>query len=385
MTTEIDDGLTALRHVVRDFTEREVAPRANACDCESRYPEETFQALAAADLLGLSLPTSYGGGGGGMQALCVAIEEVARCCNSTALMLLLSQLAAGPLVLSGRPDLCQRYVSRVARGDLRGSFCLTEPQAGSDVRAIRTRAVPADDGYVLDGSKAYISGAPLADFYIVWGKVAEHGRDEIAGFVVDRGTEGLSIGHVDDKLGVRAVPTSEVVLSQVRIPAGNRFTRPGEGLHHLMECLTVARPGVAARGLGLAEGAFEYAATYARDRVAFGSPLLDIQAVQFLLADLAIGIEGVRGLVQSAALLVDREGGGRAVAPHVAMAKCAAGDLAVKAASDAIQVLGAAGYMKDHPLERFYRDAKQLQIVEGTSQIQRLIIGRAIRDKTYAP
>lgn len=385
MIPAADDGLYELRRVVKDFAEREVAPRANACDRESRYPEETFQALAAVDLLGLSLPATYGGAGGGMQALCVAIEEIARRCNSTALMLLLSQLAAGPLVLSGRPDLCDRYVKRVACGDLRGSFCLTEPQAGSDVQAIRSRAVPSGDGYVLDGNKVYISGAPLADFYVVWCKITEDEGDEIAGFVVDRGTEGLSIGHIDDKLGVRAVPTAEVILSEVRVPACNRFTRPGDGLHQLMQCLTVARPGVAARALGLAEGAFEYAANYARDRVAFGGPLLDIQAVQFLLADLAVGIESVRGLVQSAAALVDQQGGGRAVAPYVAMAKCAAGDLAVKAASDAIQVLGAAGYMKDHPLERFYRDAKQLQIVEGTSQIQRLIIGRAIRDRTYVP
>jgi acyl-CoA dehydrogenase len=380
-----DQDLEALRVSVRSFTEREVAPQAGRNDREATYSRELFEAMRASDLLGLSLPVEYGGSGGGMSGLCVAIEEVSRACNSAALMLLLSQLCAGPIVLSERVELKKHYVAAVAAGALHGSFCLTEPEVGSDVQSMRSRAVADGSDYLLSGTKAYISGGPLADFFIVWAKVDDGGSPTIAGFVVDRAAPGVSIGHIDDKLGVRAVPTSEVRFEQVRVPGGHRLTDAGVGMKQLMRCLNTARPGVAARGLGLAQGAFAYAADYARHRQAFGQKLLDIQAVQFLLADLAIGIESARPLVYRAAGLVDAGTDGRGAAPFIAMAKCAAADLAVKAASDAIQVMGAAGYMRDHPLERFYRDAKQLQIVEGTSQIQRVIIGRAIRDQIYAP
>lgn len=374
-----------LRESMKAFAVREVAPRADADDRAARYSQELYEAMRNRGLLGLSIPEEFGSADGAMSALCVAIEEVARECNSSALMLLLSQLCAGPIVLSDSAKLKKHYAAGVAAGQLRGSFCLTEPDAGSDVQSMRSRAVAHGSDYLITGTNAYSSGGPIADFYVVWAKVADGaGPPAITGSVVDTDMPGVSIGHIDDKLGVRAVPTSEVRFDDVRVPGDRRLTFAGSGMQYLMRCLNTARPGVAARALGLAEGAIDYAARYAGQRKAFGHILLDLQAVQFTLADLAIGIESARPFVYRAAQLVDSGTDRRKAAPCIAMAKCAAADLAVKAASDAIQILGAAGYMKDHPLERFCGDAKQLQLVEGTSQIQRLIIGQAMRDEIYA-
>jgi alkylation response protein AidB-like acyl-CoA dehydrogenase len=378
---DLGEQYEQLRVSVRAFAREQVAPRAADADRAARYPQDLFEAMRDADLLGLPIPAEHGGAGAGMVGLCVAIEEVSRYCNSAGLMLLLSRLAAGPIMICGDQEQQRRYLSEIAAGALRGSFCLTEPHAGSDVAAIATTARPDGDGYLLNGRKSYISGATVADFYVVWAKTEpDAGAAGIAGFLVDRSAPGVVIGHVDEKMGVRAVPTAEVVLDGVHISAANRLTEPGRGFHELMATLNSARPGVAARGLGLAQGALKYAVDYARERRAFGSSLLDIQAVQFMVADLAMQVESARFLVYAAARLVDSGSYGIQAAPWIAMAKCVATDLAVKASSDCLQILGAAGYMADHPMERYYRDAKQLQIVEGTSQIQRLIVARAIRD-----
>lgn len=375
---ELGEQYEELRVSVRAFTREQVAPRAAEGDRTARYPQDLFEAMRDADLLGLPIPSDHGGAGAGMVGLCVAIEEVSRFCNSAGLMLLLSRLAAGPIMICGDQHQQCRYLPAIAAGALRGSFCLTEPHAGSDVAAITSTARRDGDDYVLNGRKSYISGATVADFYVVWAKTDPD--DDIAGFLVDRSSPGVGIGHIDDKMGVRAVPTAEVLLDGVHVPAGNRLTEPGSGFRDLMATLNSARPGVAARGLGLAQGALKYAVDYARERRAFGSSLLDIQAVQFMVADLAMQIESARFLVYAAARLVDSGSYGLEAAPWIAMAKCVATDLAVKASSDCLQILGAAGYMADHPMERYYRDAKQLQIVEGTSQIQRVIVARAIRD-----
>ena len=382
---KLDPTYEELRAVARDFARKEVQPRAAEADRTMEYPESLFRAMVDAGLTALPIPEDLGGSGAGMVGLCVAIEEVTRYCQSAGLMVLLSRLAAGPLLISGSPEQQRRYVPDVAAGRRRGSFCLTEPQTGSDTSAITTSARRAGGGYVLDGRKAYISGATVADFYVVWARVPdEEGPRNLAAFVVDRDRAGVSIGHVDEKMGVRGVPTAEVVFESVAVPADARLTPPGQGFAHLMAQLNSARPGVAARGLGLAGGALSYAADYARERQAFGGTLLDLQAVQFLLADIAIGLEGARSMVYNSAALVDRGSYGKEAAPYIAMAKAAAADLAVKASSDCLQALGGAGYMMDHPMERYYRDAKQLQIVEGTSQIQRLIVGRSIRDGVLA-
>lgn len=374
-----------LRAVVRAFAEKEVAPRADQADRTASYPQELFEAMRDAQLLGLPIPESYGGAGAGMTGLCVAIEEVTRHCQSAGLMLLLSRLAAGPILLSGNPNQRARYLPGIASGKLRGSFCLTEPHAGSDTSAISTQARAVDRGFTLDGRKCYISGATVADFYVVWARVPdEPGPRNIAGFIVDRDLAGVSVGRVDDKMGVRGVPTAEVVLDGVRLPAEARLTPPGKGFGHLMAALNSARPGVAARGLGLVVGALHYAVEYARGREVFGQPLIDVPNVQFVVADLVAQLEAARAMVYRAAQMVDSGHYGKDAAPDIAIAKLLASDLAVRASSECLQILGAAGYMRDHPMERFYRDAKQLQIVEGTSEIQRLIIGRAVRDGRLA-
>jgi alkylation response protein AidB-like acyl-CoA dehydrogenase len=369
-----------LRAVTRAFADKEVAPRAAETD-RGGYPDAIFDAMRRASLLGLSIPEELGGTGAGMTGLCIAIESVTRYCQSSGLMLLLSRLAAGPLLISGSPELKERYVPAVAAGTMRGSFCLTEPHAGSDTQAMTTSARRSGSGYVLDGRKCYISGATVADFYVVWAKVPdEPGSHNIAGFVVDRSQPGVSIGHVDSKMGVRGVPTAEVVFEGVDLRPEQRLTPEGEGFRHLMAALNSARPGVAARALGLVAGALKYAVDYTRERQVFGEALIEKQHIQFVAAELAMNLEAARSLVFASARMVDEGRFDKRAAPYIAMAKAFATDLAVRASSDCLQMLGAAGYMSDHPMERYYRDAKQLQIVEGTSEIQRLIIGRAIRD-----
>ncbi len=381
MVTDLASEHLAFRKVLRSFAEKEIRPRAAQADQSGTYPEDMFNAMRTAGLLGLCIPQELGGSGGGMTALCLAIEEVCRYCNSAGLMLLLTRLATGPLLLSSNHTLRDQYLPEVASGRLRGSFCLTELHAGSDVNQIATSARPHGHGFVLNGTKAYISGATVADFFIVWAKTqTAAGADEMAAFLVDRDTEGLALGHIDEKMGVRAVPTAEVVLSDCYVPSDHRISDSEGGMRHLMASLNSARPGVAARGLGLAEGALAYACEYARNRTAFGTAVIDIPAVQQMIADITIGIEAARGLVHRAAQMVDRGEYGLEAAGMMAIAKCFATDLAVRASSDCLQILGAAGYMSDHPMERFYRDAKQLQIVEGTNQIQRVIIARAVRD-----
>lgn len=381
MLLELDSTYDDLRAVTKTFAESEVAPRASFIDRSAQYPEELFEAMRDASLLGLPIPEQYGGMGAGITGLCVAIEEVTQYCQSAGLILLLSRLAGGPILLFGNAEQQQHYLTGLASGKLRGSFCLTEADAGSDAAAIKTRALRTSDGYLIDGRKCYISGATVADFYIVWAHVqGEQGDRNLAAFVVDRDENGVSIGHIDEKMGARGVPTAEVVFDSVSIPSSARLTTQGNGFRELMLSLNSARPGVAARGLGLTAGALKYSTEYARNRVVFGQPLIEFQNTQFVIADVAMNLEAARALVYSAAQLVDKGSFGKESAPYIAMAKCFATDLAVNSSSRCMQILGAAGYMSEHPMERYYRDAKQLQIVEGTSEIQRLIIGRGIRD-----
>lgn len=381
MLWTLDERLEALREVAKGFAKREVAPRAASIDRSAQYPEDLFDAMRSAELLGLPIPEEYGGSGAGMAGLVVAIEEVTRYCQSAGLMLLLSRLAAGPVLILGSEEQRRRYAAGVASGALRGSFCLTEPDAGSDTSAMKATAITDGRRYVLNGTKCYISGATVADFFIVWARVPdESGPHNIAGFIVDRDAAGVSVGRSDEKMGARGVPTAEVILDDAQIPVSARLTAPGQGFRGLMATLNSARPGVAARGLGLTAGALEYSVGYARDRVVFGEPLIEKQNTQFVVADVVTHLEAARCLVYGAARMVDEGSFGKGSAPYIAMAKRFATDLAVRASSQCLQVLGAAGYMGDHPMERYYRDAKQLQIVEGTSEIQAIIIGRGIRD-----
>lgn len=389
MNFDLPPVLAMVRETAAAVARRVVAPRAASIDEEGVYPEDVFQAFREHGLLGLAWPEECGGAGvshpdgspAGTLALCLAVEEVAKYCSSSGLILLLTKLPLMPIWLGGNEEQKQRYIGGVCEGRLKGAFCLTEPEAGSDAAAIRTTAVLAGDSYVLNGVKCFISGATVADFFTVAARMGiEPGHKGIGVFVVDRDAPGLKIGKVERKMGVKGVPVAEVVFQDCFVPRENLVGPPGVGFRILMQTLNAVRPVVAARGLGLAEGALEYGVAYARERRAFGCPIIDFQGLRWMVAEMAMRIEAARWLTYRAAALVDQGRVSREDAPYLSMAKAFATETAVFVADGALQLLGGHGYMKDHPTERYYRDARQLTIVEGTSQIQREIIGRSVAE-----
>ena len=378
MDYELSDAHKLIRNTARRVAREKVAPRAAEMDESGEYPEDVFAAYRDVGLLGLSIPEEYGGSGAGFLALALAVEEIAKYCNSSALILLLSALSTQPINLGGSEEQKRQWLPRSAAGEIRGAFCLTEPNAGSDVAAIESRARRDGDDYVIDGEKVYISGGSVADYVIFFAKIGDDGTSAVSAFVVPTDSPGYSVPRTDRKMGVIGVPTANIVLQDCRVSAANRLGEDGRAFRTSMLTLNTCRPVVGARGLGLAEGAIAYALDYARERKTFGKPLVDHQAIQMMLADAAIQIEAARHLVYHAASLVDAGKYERQDAPYLSIAKTFATEMSIRVSSDAIQILGAQGYMKDHPLERHYRDARQLTIVEGTSQIQRLVIARAM-------
>ncbi|HLA18832.1 MAG TPA: acyl-CoA dehydrogenase family protein, partial [Dehalococcoidia bacterium] len=341
-----------------------------------------------------SIPEQYGGSGAGFLALALAVEEVAKHCNASSLILLLSALSTQPINLGGSEEQKREWLPRSAAGEIKGAFCLTEPNTGSDAAALESRARRDGDpstglstgDYVIDGENMFISGGSVADFVVFFARTDGDGARPdgrpsgrgISAFVVPTDSPGFSVARTDRKMGVMGVPTANIVLQSCRVAADNRLGEDGRAFRTAMLTLNTCRPVVGARGLGLAQGAIAYALAYARERKTFGKPLIEHQAIQIMLADAAIEIEAARRLVYHAASLVDDGKYDRQHAPYLSIAKTFATEMSIRVASDAIQILGAQGYMKDHPLERHYRDARQLTIVEGTSQIQRLVIARAM-------
>jgi alkylation response protein AidB-like acyl-CoA dehydrogenase len=385
MDFELSPEHAELVHLARRIAREKVAPRAAEIDQTGEYPEDIFRAFRDAGLLGVGVPEEYGGAGLGTLGLCLAVEQVAQYCCASGLILLLTKLPLMPIMLGGSEEQKQKYARGIAEGSLRGAFCLSEPDAGSDAANIRTRAVRKGDKYVISGTKCWISGAGQADFFTVAAKTdPEAGHRGVSVFVVDRNTPGLTVGKKERKMGVRGVPVHQVIFDEVEVDASALLGRENEGFKIIMGTLNSVRPVVAARGIGLAEGAMMYALEYARQRKTFGKPIIEHQGLQWMLAELAARLEGARLLTYRAALEVDKGRFGKADAWKLSVAKLTATDLAVQAATDCLQVLGAAGYMQDYPMERHYRDAKQLQIVEGTSQIQKNIIGRALIDGDLA-
>ncbi|MCH8939851.1 MAG: acyl-CoA dehydrogenase family protein [Chloroflexi bacterium] len=383
MDFELTEAQRLIQETARRIAKERVAPRAAEMDETGEYPHDVFEAFRDVGLLGLTLPESYGGSGAGTLALALAVEEVAKYCCSSGLILLLSALPTHPILLGGTERQKQAWLPRSARGEIKGAFCLTEPNAGSDASAIESRAVRDGDDYVLNGEKVFISGGTVADFVVVFAKTdSGNGVGSIAGFIVPTDSPGFSIARTDRKMGVRGVPTANIVFENVRLsPEQLLGEEEGAGFGHAMLTLNTLRPVVGARGVGLAEGAMTYALDYARQRQAFGKPIAELQAIQFMLADMAIQIEAARLLVYQGAWLVDQKKYQRQDAALLSIAKAFASEVAVKVSSDAMQVMGAQGYMMDHPLERHYRDARQLMIVEGTSQIQRVVIARALLER----
>jgi alkylation response protein AidB-like acyl-CoA dehydrogenase len=387
MDFELSEQHRLIRDTARRVAREVVAPRAAELDETGEYPHDIFAAFKEVGLLGLTLPPEYGGSGAGVLALALAVEEVSKYCNASGLILLLSSLPTHPILIGGTEDQKKRWITPVATGEMKSAFCLTEPNHGSDAAALETKAVRDGDDYLITGEKVFISGGSVADFVTVFARTGGPGAKGISGFVVPTNSPGFAVARLDRKMGVRGVPTAALTFDSVRVPRDHLIgLEEGHGFNHAMLTLNTLRPVVGARGVGVAEGALAYALEYARQREAFGRPIAELQAIQFMLADMAIQIEAARLLVYQGAWRVDRGLYQREHAHFLSMAKVFATEMAQKVISDAIQILGAQGYMMDHPLERHYRDARQLMIVEGTSQIQRLVIARAMlnRDLVYA-
>ena len=374
---ELTEPLRMLRETVRELAGRHIAPRAAAIDETGEYPEDIFELLKAHDLLGLYIPGKYGGAGMGVLGACVAIEEIARVCSNSPLFISVFLLATRAVELAGSEAQKDRLLQGVATGALRGSFSTTEPHAGSDIAAMRTRAALDGDEWVINGQKSFCTGSPQADFILLAVKTdPAAGIRGISLLLVPRDAPGFSIGPPERKMGMRGIPTCGLFFDNCRIPRKNVIGEAGGGFKTAMLGFNQARPGIGARGVGLAQGCLDYALAYSKEREAFGKPISHHQAVQFMLADMFMGVEASRLLVHRAAGLVDAGRYGKEDVHTISAAKCFSSDVAMKAALDGVQILGGAGYMKDHPMERFMRDAKQLQIIEGTNQIQRSVIAR---------
>ena len=383
MDFELSEELAQLQATVRRLAQEKIKPRAREIDSTSEYPLDVFEAFKDAGLLGLCIPEEYGGAGAGILGLTLAIEEVTKYSNVTGLMLLLTRLPTGPIMIAGSEAQKQRYLPGIAEGTQRCAFGLSEPQAGSDVAGMRTRATPDADvegGWILNGTKCWMSGVVQADWYTIFAKTGDpssRAHDSITCFVVDRQTPGLSVPRTDKKMGVRGVDTGELLLEDVHVGPESVVGGVG-GFRLAMFGLNAMRPIVAARGIGLAEGAIMYATEYVKERAAFGKKIADFQGIQWKLAEIATEIEAARLLTYRSAWLADQGKFTKEYVPMLSMAKMYATEVAVKASGIAVQLLGAAGYMEDHPTELWYRDAKQLTIVEGTSQVQLGLIARGL-------
>lgn len=382
MDFELSPELQALQATVRKLAQERVAPRARGIDQTEEYPQDLFDLFVEAGLTGLCIPEDLGGSGAGILGLTIAIEEIAKYSNAAALMLLLTRLPTGPVMIAGNRAQQEQYVRPIATGEQRGAFGLSEPQAGSDVMGMRTRARRDGTDWVLSGTKCWMSGVRQADWYCVFAKTGpadSRAHDSVSAFIVERSWPGVDVGRVDKKMGVKGVDTGELLLDDVRVPAENVIGEIG-GFRLAMLGLNSMRPIVAARGIGLAEGALMYAVEYVRQRNAFGKTIADFQGIQWKIAELAAEIEAARLLTYRSAWMADRGQFTKEWVPYLSIAKYYATELAVKVSGEALQMLGAAGYMQDHPTELYYRDAKQLTIVEGTSQVQLGLIARGVLD-----
>ncbi|MFE9171090.1 acyl-CoA dehydrogenase family protein [Streptomyces kebangsaanensis] len=366
-----------LRAAVRGLCEKEIAPRAAGVDANEAFPEASLRALTAARLHAVTLPERYGGEGGDHLAGVVVAEEVARACATTQQVAGSDELFALPLLLAGSEEQRQRYLPRIASGEGLGAFALSEPEAGSDVAAISTRATPTEGGWVLRGTKRWITNAGHADVYLVFAATGPKGGGKgLAAFVVEAGDPGLSFGAPERKMGMRGSPTREVYFDDVFVPADRLVGEPGEGMRIALATLDRTRATVAAQAVGIAQGALDVAVAYLTERLQFGKPLAAFQGLQFMVADMETQIRAARALTHAAARELDAHGGDITAAG--AVAKCFASDMAMKVTTDAVQLLGGAGYVRDFPVERMMRDAKVTQIYEGTNQIQRLVIARSL-------
>jgi alkylation response protein AidB-like acyl-CoA dehydrogenase len=373
----LTDEHRELRSALRRWTEAEVAPNAAEADAHSAFPVASWKSYVDNGWVRLLYPAEYGGDGADGISGAILIEEIARVCASSSLFALVGKLGAIPLINWGSDELKAKYLPKIASGDSQICYGLSEPDAGSDVASMTTRAVRDGNHYVLTGRKCWISNAGIADLCTIFAKTdPDAGHRGISAFVVERDS-GVEIGKIEDKLGVRGSPTGELLLDKVRVPVENRIGDEGQGFYIAMGTLDRSRPAIGAQAVGIAAGAIDLAAEYMRERHQFGQPIADFQGLQFMLADMAMRTEAARLLVYKAAALIDDDPY-KELTVTGAMAKCFAADTAMAVTTDGVQLLGGSGYTKDFPMERFFRDAKITQIYEGTNQIQRIVIAREV-------
>jgi alkylation response protein AidB-like acyl-CoA dehydrogenase len=382
-TYRLTEEQTLLRDAVRTLADERVAPRAAAIDKSAEFPQDLRELLAAQDILALPFPVEYGGLGGELLSVCLAIEQIARACATTSLILIVQELGSLPLLIGGTEEQKARWVPKLASGEHLISFALTEAEAGSDAAAIRTTATRDGDDYVITGGKRFISHGSIANLITVFAvtdpdpKAPRHRR--LSCFVVEVPTPGFSVARLEHKMGIRGSPTAELAFDGVRVPAANLVGEEGGGFELAMQTLDRSRPGVAAQAVGIAQGALEAATAYARERKQFGQRIGDFQMVGAMLADMDAATEAARQVLYKACVEIDA--GAPDAARWSAMCKLVAGDAAMRVTTDAVQVLGGYGYIDEFPVERMMRDAKITQLYEGTQQIQRLVIARALLGK----
>ncbi|MFD8753470.1 acyl-CoA dehydrogenase family protein [Kitasatospora sp. NPDC059577] len=364
-----------LREAVRSLSEAKIAPFAAEVDEQGRFPQEALDALQGNDLHAVHVPEEYGGAGADALATVIVIEEVARVCASSSLIPAVNKLGSLPVQLSGSEELKAKYLGALARGEGMFSYCLSEPEAGSDAAGMKTRAVRDGDFWVLNGVKRWITNAGVSEFYTVMAVTDPELRSKgISAFVVEKGDEGVSFGAPEKKLGIKGSPTREVYFDNVRIPADRMIGAEGTGFATAMRTLDHTRVTIAAQAIGIAQGALDYAKGYVQERRQFGKAIAEFQGVQFMLADMAMKLEAARQLTYAAAAKSQRGDGDLTF--FGAAAKCYASDAAMEITTDAVQLLGGYGYTRDYPVERMMRDAKITQIYEGTNQVQRIVMAR---------
>ena len=366
-----------IRDLARQIAEEKIVPVRAELDETGEFPWEIIKVLAQSDMLGLFIPEEYGGLGKGCLELCIAVEELSRACVGVSTSYAANALGTFPLLLFGTDDQKKKYVPEIAAGKKLVAFGLTEANAGSDAGGIQTTARLDGDYYVLNGTKQWITNGSVADVYTIIAITDKSkGPRGSSAFIVEKGTPGFSFGKKENKMGIRCSITTELVFDNCHIPKENIIGKEGMGFIVAMKTLDASRTGVGAQGLGVAQGAFDEAVKFARQRVQFGHPIISYQAIQHMLADMAIEIEAARALIYAVARFIDS--GAKDVSKESACAKTFATDLGMRVTTNALQVMGGSGYMKDYPVEKMMRDAKILQIYEGTNQIQRNVIGQAL-------
>ncbi|MEP7040778.1 MAG: acyl-CoA dehydrogenase family protein [Chloroflexota bacterium] len=378
MTYRLTADHDELRAMVRELADERIAPRAAEIDAKAEFPWDLKELLAKQDLIGIAFPARFGGTELDNIGQAIVVEEVARADATTSLIVIVQKLAALPIMLAGSEEQHARYFPRLASGEWMAAFALTEASAGSDVAAIRMRARRDGDEYVLSGSKRFISHGSIANLLTAFALTDPEagGRKGLSAFIVETDSPGFSAPRLEHKMGIRGSPTAELHFDDVRVPVANRIGEEGEGFALAMATLDRSRLSIAAQAVGIAQGALDFAVGYAATREQFGERIVDMQGIQFMLADMASGIEAARQLTYAAAAAVDAD------APDLAYwtssAKLIAGDMAMRVTTDAVQVLGGYGYVSEYPVERMMRDAKITQLYEGTQQVQRMIVARQL-------